>query len=249
MPKYSYIAKSIKGDSKTGEIEAKDEHQLAEILHQEGYILISSRSEKKSPKINLRFSLPFLDKISLKEKLFFTRNLKVMISAGISLPRCLRTLSEITKNKKFRKALLEITDSVNKGRSFSDSLENYPDIFPELFCSLIRAGEESGTLEDSLKNLSQQMERQHELNSKIMGALMYPIVIVSAMIGIGVLMLVMVIPKLSQTFQDMGVELPFTTKMVMFLGNFMAQRWYFLILIIAALVIVSKIIMSANAGE
>ena len=249
MPKYSYIAKSIKGDSKTGEIEAKDEHQLAEILHQEGYILISSRSEKKSPKINLRFSLPFLDKISLKEKLFFTRNLKVMISAGISLPRCLRTLSEITKNKKFRKALLEITDSVNKGRSFSDSLENYPDIFPELFCSLIRAGEESGTLEDSLKNLSQQMERQHELNSKIMGALMYPIVIVSAMIGIGVLMLVMVIPKLSQTFQDMGVELPFTTKMVMFLGNFMAQRWYFLILIIAALVIVSKIIMSANAGK
>jgi len=249
VPKYSYIAKSIKGDSKTGEIEAKDEHQLAEILHQEGYILISSRSEKKSPKINLRFSLPFLDKISLKEKLFFTRNLKVMISAGISLPRCLRTLSEITKNKKFRKALLEITDSVNKGRSFSDSLENYPDIFPELFCSLIRAGEESGTLEDSLKNLSQQMERQHELNSKIMGALMYPIVIVSAMIGIGVLMLVMVIPKLSQTFQDMGVELPFTTKMVMFLGNFMAQRWYFLILIIAALVIVSKIIMSANAGK
>ncbi|MFH1036751.1 MAG: type II secretion system F family protein [Patescibacteria group bacterium] len=249
MAKYFYVAKNIKGEEKTGELEAKDEHHLAKILHQEGYVLISADAEKEVGEKSLDINIPFINKVSLKEKLFFTRNLKVMVSAGISLPRSLRTLAEISKNKRFRKALLEIVEEVNKGKNFSASLSKYPDIFPEIFCSLIRAGEESGTMEESLKNLTQQLERQNELRSKIIGAMIYPIVIVTAMLGIGTLMLVMVIPQLAATFRDLGVELPLTTKIVMALGDFATQRWYFLIMIIVLLVVGFRVALKTKKGK
>jgi type IV pilus assembly protein PilC len=248
MAKYFYIAKSLAGEEKTGEVEAKDEHQLAKTLHGEGYVLISAEIREEHKK-GLNITFPFLNKVSLKEKVFFTRNLKVMISAGISLPRSLRTLAEITKNKKFKTALFAIVEDINKGQTFSSSLRKYPDIFPEIFCSLIKAGEESGTMEESLKNLTQQMERQSELRSKIIGAMIYPIVVVSAMAGIGIMMLVMVIPKLAETFNDMGVELPITTKIIIFLGNFLAQKWYFVILLIIGLVALFKFLAGRPGGR
>jgi type IV pilus assembly protein PilC len=250
MPKYFYVAKSLSGGERTGEIDSKDEHQLAKTLHAEGYVLVSAEiTDAQKKGININISLPFLNKISLKEKVFFTRNLRVMISAGISLPRSLRTLAEITKNKKFKNALSTIIDDINKGQTFSSSLKKYPDIFPEIFCSLIKAGEESGTMEESLKNLTQQMERQSELRSKIIGAMTYPAVVVSAMLGIGILMLIMVIPKLAETFADMGVELPATTRFVMFLGNFMAQKWYIVILLVVGLVVLFKFFAAKPWGK
>jgi type IV pilus assembly protein PilC len=248
MAKYFYVAKSLSGEERTGEIEVKDEHQLAKTLHAEGYVLISAEISAEQKK-GFNISLPFLNNVSLKEKVFFTRNLKVMISAGISLPRSLRTLAEITKNKKFKTALFAIVEDINKGQAFSSSLKKYPGIFPEIFCSLIKAGEESGTMEESLKNLTQQMERQSELRSKIIGAMIYPAVVVSAMLGIGIMMLIMVIPKLAETFADMGVELPITTKIIIFLGNFLAQKWYFIILLVVGLVVLFKFSVSKTGGK
>jgi type IV pilus assembly protein PilC len=249
MSKYFYVAKNLSGEEKTGEMDAKDESQLAKILHREGYVLISAEAEKEVDKKGFNINISFLNKVSLKEKVFFTRNLKVMISAGISLPRSLRTLAEITKNKRFKKVLSEIVEEINKGQSFSVALKKYPDVFSELFCSLIKAGEESGTMEESLKNLTMQMDRQNELRSKIIGAMAYPVVVISAMIGIGIMMLVMVIPKLSETFADMGVELPMTTKIVMNFGNFMAQKWYLVILIVVLSVFFFKIFISRPFGK
>jgi len=249
MPKYFYVAKSVEGKEKAGEVDAKDEHQLAKSLHQEGYVLISSEAAKEKKQGGFAISLPFFNNVSLKEKLFFTRNLKVMISAGISLPRSLSTLADISKNKVFKKALLEIIEEVNEGQSFSGALGKHPKIFSNLFCNLIKAGEESGTMEESLKNLTLQMERQNDLRSKITGAMMYPAVIVVAVLGIGILMLVMVIPKLAETFKDLGVELPLTTRIVIGLGDFMVQRWYLVILIIVIFIVAFKIILATKSGR
>lgn len=249
MPNYFYVAKAIGGGEKSGQLEAQNEHQLAKILHQEGYILISAEDASQKNKNSFNFSIPFLNGVSLKEKLFFTRNLKVMVSAGISLPRSLGTLADVTKNKTFKEVLLKVIENINKGQSFSSSLENHPKIFSELFCNLIKAGEESGSLEESLKNLALQMERQNNLRSKIIGAMMYPAVIILAVLGIGVLMMVMVIPKLAETFRDLGAELPLTTKMVMFLGDFMTQRWYLVVLILSVLIIILRIILSTVSGK
>ena len=239
MPKYFYTAKSFQGEERSGDINIKDEHQLARVLHKEGYVLISAtlidKTEKKSSLKAIEINIPFLSQVSLKEKIFFTRNLSVMISAGIPLTRALRTLADVTKNKKFKKTLFEIAEEITKGQSFSSVLVRYPDVFSELFCSLIKAGEESGTLEDVLKNLTNQMDRENELRSKLMGAMIYPSVIILAMLGIGIVMLAVVVPKLAETFEELAIELPMTTRVVIALGTFISEKWYLFLFIIIVL--------------
>jgi len=172
-----------------------------------------------------------------------------MIGAGISLPRALRTLALQTKSKKFKKALLNIAEEITKGKSFSDSLGKHPDIFAELFTSMIKVGEEAGTLEEVLKTLTQQMEREYELKSKIKGAMIYPAVIICAMIGIGILMLIVVVPKLAETFKELNIELPLTTRLVIGLGVFLAKKWYFGILIIIGLFFIFRTILKTKRGK
>lgn len=187
--------------------------------------------------------------VSLVEKMMFTRNLKVMISAGVALPRSLKILSAQTKNQKFKKTILEISGEISKGKSFSESLAKHQKIFSDLFVNMIKAGEESGTLEEVLKNLTYQMEKEHDLKSKIIGALIYPAVVVTAMIGIGILMLIMVIPQLSQTFEELEVPLPPTTQFVMGLGNFFAANWFLLPIAGILLFFVSRVGLKSKTGK
>lgn len=250
MPKYFYTAKSLKGEPKSGTLEAKDKSELARTLRQEGYVLIKAGLEGEEIKRKkFKISLPFLGRVSLTEKMMFTRNLQVMIAAGISLPRALRTLALQTKSKKFKKALFNIAEEITKGKSFSDSLQKHPNIFPEVFTSMVKVGEEAGTLEEVLKTLTQQMEREYELKSKIKGAMIYPAVIICAMLGIGFLMLVMVVPKLAETFRELNVELPPTTKVVISFGTFLAEKWFFAILIAILLFFVFRIILKTKRGK
>ncbi len=250
MPNYSYTAKSLQEEPKSGVLEAKDEHELAKILRQEGYILVSAKilgQVKKDGKFTLR--IPFLGGVSLSEKLMFTRNLRIMITAGISLPRSLNTLSIQTKNKKFKKVLIKIADQITEGKSFSENLTQYPDIFSELYCSMVKVGEESGTMENVLQVLAQYMERDYELKNRIKGALIYPAVILAAMILIGILMLIVVVPKLAQTFVELGIELPLTTRIVITLGNFLAKFWYTLPFALLFLIILFRAILKTNFGK
>ncbi len=250
MPKYFYIAKSLKGEEKSGTLEAKNEKELARILRQEGYLLIRSEGEERElKKRKFGISLPFFGGVSLSEKMIFTRNLKVMIAAGIPLPRALKTLSGLTKSKKFEKVLLGIMEEIIKGKSFSDSLTKYPDIFPDIFQSMVKVGEEAGTLEEVLGTLTLQMERQNEMKSKVVGALIYPAVIIAAMLGIGFLMLIIVVPQLAKTFDELGVELPPTTKMIIFIGTFLANYWYLTPFIILVLVIILRRILKTKTGK
>lgn len=248
MPKYFYTAKSSTGEDKSGFLEAKDVNQLARILRQEGSILIRATSQEELTKRRFEIHLPTFG-ISLTEKIFFIRNLRVMIKAGLPLPRALETLANQTKSQKFKKTLLNIKDEIIKGGSFSDSLRKYPDVFSELFQNMVKAGEESGTLEDVLQTLSQQMEREYELKSKIKGALIYPAVIIGAMLGIGILMLVMVVPKLAETFKELNIELPMTTKLVITLANFLVEKWYLVIIILFLLFFLFWRAMKTKTGK
>ena len=246
--RYNYFAKSLTGEEKFGTAEAKDVHQLANDLKSQGLVLVRIEEEKQKG-FKKEFSIPFLDKVSLTDKLMFTRNLQVMIAAGLPLPRALETLSLQAKSKKFKKALLDIKEDISKGGNFSSSLAKHPDIFSELFQNMIKVGEESGTSEEVLRNLADQLEQEHEMKSKIMGALMYPAVIICAMIGIGIMMLIMVVPKLAETFKELGTELPITTKLVMGLGTFMSQKWYLVILIIIILILVFRAVVKTKKGK
>jgi type IV pilus assembly protein PilC len=249
MPSYFYTAKSLKGESKTGISEAKDVHQLAKKLRERGFILIKAETETEIvKKRKFEIALPF-GGVSLTEKIFFTRNLRVMLTSGLSLPRSLHILAGQSKSKKLKSALLEAREEIAKGKSFSEALSKHPNIFSELFLSMVKVGEEAGTLEEVLKILSEQMEREHELSSKIKGAMIYPAVIICAMLGIGIMMLIMVVPQLAETFEELDIELPATTRLVIGLGTFLVEKWYLVILIFIFLIFIFWRLLKTKKGK
>jgi type IV pilus assembly protein PilC len=232
---FTYKAKSLQGETHTGIKETKDKRELAEYLRADGFVLISAKAKEQSKgKIkNITISIPFFNSVSLSDKMLFAKNLQVMVASGVPLPRALNTLSIASKNKKFASALLGIKEEVVKGESFSKTLLRYPKIFSELFANMVRVGEEAGTLDETLGILANQMEKDYNLRSKIKGALVYPAVIVVAMVGVGVLMLTTVVPKLADTFDELQIELPVMTKFIIFLGTFLSEKWYIALLIFA----------------
>lgn len=171
-----------------------------------------------------REKVPIMDKINnylakfsrvpLKEKLFFIQHLNIMLRAGISLSVALKTLAEQSENALFANSLKGLASKVEKGTSLSEALKSYKNIFSELFINMIEAGEISGKLEDVLGQLYIQTKKQHELTSKVKGAITYPAVIVFAMGGIGVFMMIFVIPKITEMLQSFNAELPLPTKIL-----------------------------------
>ncbi len=247
MPNFLYKAKSLQGEAHSGIIEAKNKQMLARNLRKQGYILISAETSEQKKGKTLSFSIPGFG-VKLSDKIFFARNLQIMVSSGVSLPQALNTLSELVKNKKFSNSLLEIKREIIRGKNFSTALSDYPEIFSELFCNMIRVGEEAGTLDQSLKILTKQMEKNYELKNKIKSAMIYPAVIVSAMLGVGILMLVIVVPKLAETFDELGIELPLTTQLVIFLGTFLTEKWYLALLIILVFAFLLFTILKTKKG-
>jgi len=246
MPKYFYTATSLAGESKTGVFEAENESELARLLRKEEYILISASIEKPKKKIEV-FSK--LTKVPLKEKLFFTRNFRLMIKTGVPLPKALKILSSQSGNKKFEEVLIKIRGEIIKGKKLSDSLEKWPGVFSELYCSMVRVGEETGNLEEVLRNLAQQMERTYELKARVKGALIYPAVIVVAMAGIGVLMLLTVVPQLSATFEELGIELPFSTRLIISAADFLMEFWFLFLIIALVLVFLGRQGLKTEKGS
>lgn len=225
---YSYIAKSFDGKKKKGQASATNKKELAQLLKAEGFFLISAEAKEKTKKrkkilINLGY-------VSLTDKLMMTRNLQVMVSAGVSLPRALEVLALQTKNKYFKKVITEIKEDIIKGTALSVAVAKYPKIFPEIYWSMLQVGEQTGKIEDVLGILALQLERHYQLRSKVRGAMVYPAVIIGAMVLIGIVMLVKVVPQLSETFEEMGIELPIMTRLIIGLGNFFVDYWYIVIL-------------------
>jgi len=165
--------------------------------------------EQKINNFLLKFS-----PVPAKEKLFFLRNLGVMLKAGISLSSALKTLALQTTNKKFSSLLTEVSKAVEKGQSFHESLAPYTHIFGELFINMIEAGETSGKLEDVLNQIYLQSKKSYELKSKVKSALAYPVIVLIAMTGIGAFMIIFIVPKITDMFKGFDAELPLPTKIL-----------------------------------
>ncbi len=220
MPKYLYTAKnSASGESSSGEMIAADEKALAQDLRSQGLLLTSFRAIEGENKVSVRF-LDRFQSVPLKEKMLFTRNLSVMIASGLTISRALHNLALQTKNKTFKKLLDQVFSDLQAGKTLSEAMGKYPRVFNELFVNMIAVGEVSGNLEQVLDILALQLEKEHDLLSKVRGALIYPCVILVVMIGIGCLMLFYILPKISAVFADLGVELPVTTRFIIALSDF-----------------------------
>ena len=198
------------------------------------------QTESALNKIN-RF-LERFSRVPIAEKLFFVRHLNIMLKAGISLSVALKTLAKQTGNKKFSRVLSDISNNVEKGVSFTESLKPHEKIFSQLFINMVESGEVSGKLEEVLKRLYIQFKKNHELVSKVKGALTYPMVILIAMSGIGAFMMIAVVPKITAMFKDFNAELPLATKiLIKFSDSLAAHGWLYLIgLVIFILIIVQS---------
>ncbi len=221
MTRFSFAAKSLAGEELDGEREAKDKYELAKVLRQEGYIL--TKAEEAKRKIEIRLPA-FLGHVGIAEKMLFARNLAVMVSAGLSLARGLEVLSSETQNKAFKSSLTDIADFIRKGGSFSDGLRRHPKIFSNLFVAMVEAGEKTGKLDDALKLISKQLKKEYDLRRRVRSALMYPAIIMIAMAGIGVLMLIYVVPTLVATFEELGVALPTSTRVIIAISSFLVSH-------------------------
>ncbi|MEI8174630.1 MAG: type II secretion system F family protein, partial [bacterium] len=216
---FSYKARTQGGEIIEGVLYAEDRLALAHELRSHGNmpLAINEKAEGVSDKISA--ILGIFSKVSTSEQILFTKNLSGMLKAGLSLFRALSVLKKQTKNPKFSKILDSLSSDINSGETLSYGFLKFPDVFSKLFVSMIKAGEESGNLAVALSDIGISLEKSHSLNKKIKGALIYPGVIFSAMIVIGVLMFAFVVPTLAGTFKELGVDLPFSTRILVGLGN------------------------------
>ncbi len=224
MPRYYYTAKNIAtGETAGAENEAKDERELVAELRAGGLMVTSVREIKEKAKVQVQFLDRFVS-VPLKEKMVFTRNLAVMVSSGLTVSKAIMNLSVQTQNKAFQKILREVYDEVQSGKTLSEGLAKYPKVFNELFTSMVYVGEISGNLEEVLDILALQLEKENDLLSKVKGAMIYPAVIVVAMLGIGILMLTFILPRITGVFKDMNVTLPASTQFIMAVSDFLRNH-------------------------
>ena len=220
---FTYKAKLKNGEIFEGTMEATDRFSLSHELKSRGNTPISI-TEKRSDFFDFSSILGrIFSRVKADEQIIFTKNLSGMLRAGLSLFRALSVLKKQTKNTTLNKILTSLSNEINAGGTLSSGLEKFPDVFSKLFISMTRAGEESGNLSGALSEIGINLEKSHSLTKKIRGALIYPGVILSAMVLIGVLMFAFVVPTLANTFKELGVQLPISTRFIIALGNFFSQ--------------------------
>jgi len=221
---FTYSAKSKTGEIFESILEAADRYALSRELRSRGFIPLSITEKNEGLLDKFSTILNIFSKVKIGEQIILTKNLSGMIKAGLSLSRALSVLKKQTKNPKLSKILTSATNDIDSGETFSSALSKFPDVFSKLFVSMVRAGEESGNLAGALSDIGLNLEKSNSLNKKIKGALIYPGIIMSAMIVIGVLMFAFVVPTLANTFKELGVVLPFSTRLLIFFGNFFSNN-------------------------
>jgi len=137
----------------------------------------------------------------------------------VGFVKAFEVMARQTKNQKFKKTILEMADFIKKGKTFAETLGNYQDVFPKFYQEMVKAGEKSGQLEESLKLVAMQLKKDYALRRKVRSAMVYPVIILIAMVGIGVLMMIYVVPTLVSTFKELNVELPASTKLIIFISE------------------------------
>jgi type IV pilus assembly protein PilC len=222
--KFRAVIKTTDGKEEKRVIEAASRFAVYETVEKEGAMVVSLTEGGGGIEAPKWMSFQLTSGIKMEEKITFTKNLYAMLTAGLTLSRALSVIERQSSNKNLKKITAALQESVKKGDSFHDALAKYPAVFSKLFIAMTKAGEESGTLAQSLQVVAKQMDRSHTLSRKVRGAMIYPAVILFAIVIIGILMMVYVVPTLASTFKELGVELPTATKMIIGASDFMASN-------------------------
>lgn len=231
--KFSYKARDASGGITAGIIEGANRNEAIETLRTGGVTPISLEEKKQ-----LSLSLSFGKRVKLSEKIIFTKNLAGMLKAGLPLARALVVLGKQTTNEYLKTIIISLIASIDRGDTFSIGLTKYPKVFSALFVAMVKSGEESGGLPAALLEIGSNLEKSYNLNRKVKSALMYPSIIILAIFIIGILMFIYVVPVLTKTFKELEVDLPTSTKFVVWLSDTISNHIGLLLLGMVVLVAV-----------
>ncbi len=239
MAIYRYVGRDVLDRRRIGRIEAETPELAKELLFSRGVVVIERLKEDKSF-VRGEVEVPFLNRITLKDLLVFTRQLYAMVHAGIPIVNALKIVKEQMQNKRFRQIIDDMALFIEEGGKFSTALSKYRNIFGDLYVSMIKAAEESGTLEETLRRLSEYLEKTEKLRGKVKSALFYPVFVLAIATIIIVGILIFVIPTFQKLYADLGGELPYLTQLVIRISQVLRDYigWFILGLIVFIIVMV-----------
>ncbi|OGK15582.1 hypothetical protein A3H80_03700 [Candidatus Roizmanbacteria bacterium RIFCSPLOWO2_02_FULL_37_19] len=224
----NYKYKAIKeGKTVSGIIEAESEEKAIAYLRSSNVVILSIGSKSKPIFDSFR---SIFSKVSFTDIVDFTRQLSIMLNSGLTIIDSLDILKKQTKKTAYAKLIYEIDDDVRAGMSFSNALKRHPQLFNNLYISLVKAGEASGKLDEILNKLSSNLEQQRTFRSKIKSAMVYPAVVILAMLVVMFIMITFVIPKLLEIYKDFDVELPPPTIFLIAVSDFFQKFWLLVII-------------------
>ncbi|HHX99096.1 TPA: type II secretion system F family protein [Candidatus Dojkabacteria bacterium] len=246
MKKFKYSARDKAGKEVAGEIEARDELSVADILHDRGLVVVSVKENS--------FDLQRLAEINIggipmKEKVVFMRQMATMIGAGLSLTKSLEIMIQQSGNKMFQRTLKSVLDSVQSGKPLSVAFREQEDVFDSITLNLIEAGEESGNLDVVLDKLATELEEKDALNRKIRSAMIYPTIILLVIIAVVLMMMFILVPAMSDIYNDFDAELPWVTRALMSLSDFFIKYWWGILLVLVLLFVGFKYYRSTEQGR
>lgn len=220
--KFKFKARKINGEEYEGERDSADKFSLYSELKSDGDTLLTAKEidTKKSFLGNINIDIT---RIPEHQKIIFAKNLGSMLGAGLSLSKSLSILQKQVNNSKLKSTIAGIELNIRKGKTLSDSMKDFHRIFSNLFIAMVKAGEESGKLSESLLIVGEQMDNSYKLKKKVQGAMIYPLVIISIMLIIGVLMMIYVVPTLASTFEDLNTQLPAITQFLISTSKFLSS--------------------------
>lgn len=232
MDKFEYKAKDSEGRTIKGIVEAGSEKQAAKVLREKGLVVVSLIPKKESIVEELREGV--LTRVTLADKVNFTRQLATMITAGLRLTEALEIL-ENQASPGMKRIVREILKEIEGGGNLASALEKHPEVFDRIYVALVRAGEAGGVLEKTLNRLADNLEKQKEFQGKIKGAMIYPAIVIGGMVLVAAIMIIFVIPKMTAIYEEFQAELPAPTKILLALSKFATSFWWLGVGIIAFL--------------
>lgn len=226
MPKFIYYGEDVDGQKVQETVEATDRFSVYEIARGNGHTVTSVKdggSRSLQQLLNVERLNYLLSRVKQDELVMMTRNLGSMLTAGLTVTRALSVVERQSTNPRLKGVLKSIVERINKGDQFYQALDDYPEVFNDLYVAMIKAGEEGGDLAASLQTLAIQMERSSNLRKKIKGAMIYPSIVITVMFIIGILMMIFVMPAITGVFKGMDLDLPATTQFLIAASDFMAN--------------------------
>lgn len=227
MPRFTYVGEDEQGKKVKQTVLADDRYAVYDMARTSGHTVTSVEEAGKfsfKALLDVERINQFLSRVKQDELVMITRNLGSMLVAGLTLTRALAVIERQTSNPKLKLIISLVVARINKGDQFYEALKDHPKVFDDLYVSMIKAGEESGSLAESLKTLSIQMERATSLRKKIKGAMIYPSIVIFAMVIISILMMMFVMPAITGVFEGMGSDLPATTQFLISTSDFFTQH-------------------------